>query len=137
MFKVLFGGSIIAVLMFSPVMANTPVLSGKYAFSSVVNCGSAGSGVSQTSGLLTFDPTAGTVSIVGNVIDGDPPVMRSTVATVSFSNTSGTITVNGVTYQATFGKLSRGIATYLTYIGVYSQDGHACGAEGWLSRRGA
>ena len=52
----------------------------------------------------------------------------------AYSNTDTTITIGGTTYQATYGPVnSKGIATYLSYIGVTS--GGLCEDEGWLMRQ--
>jgi hypothetical protein len=108
-----------------------PALKGGYVLTDVQLCIS-GKGVSsQITGLASFDPTSGTLKLNGYIATGDPLTLNHLKQTLSYSNSATTVTLGDTVYQVTYGKLEKGIATYLSLIAVADP----CAAQIWLSRQ--
>jgi hypothetical protein len=112
--------------------AGAPVLKGTYVITDMQNCVVASGVVNQLTGSLDFNADHGTVKIDIYQIDGNPLTMTHDTGSGTYSNTNSTFTLNGITYKVFYGRLERGIATYLSFITV-ENDG--CGYQGWLSRQ--
>lgn len=106
-----------------------PILKGGYVLTDVQNCVSGA--FSQITGLGTFDPTSGTFKLNGYLATGNPLNLTHVKQSLSYSNSGTTITLGDTVYQVTYGKLEKGIATYLSFIAA---DG-TCAAQIWLSRQ--
>ena len=133
-------GSVLLVsALSSQSLARTnPALSGKYVFTRVSQCvpnGGGAVGVEQQSGTLNFNSATGTVVADTYTAQGNPPMLTFAHESAPYSVTSTTFTLGATTYQATYGKTTKGITTYLSYIGVVSDDGSTCADEGWLSHQ--
>jgi hypothetical protein len=78
---------------------------------------------SIASGVITFDPKTGAAKLSDWHTNGSgsPPtayVLSSESATGTYSNTATTLTLGSETFEVTYGAMTGGIATYLSYIGV-------------------
>lgn len=115
---------------------SAPVLSGAYAISGIFNCTTSGGTASQITAEITFDPQAQTASIKGYRADGNPMTLtKFSHSAGAYSNTSTTLTLNGTVYQANYGALKNGIATYVSFLAVdLSQENQLCGDQYWAAR---
>ena len=109
-----------------------PILSGGYVLTAMENCLPVSSGLRNETGTLTFDPKSGTVKISVYLMSGDPLTLSQSKGATTYSNSAKTLTLGSTTYQATYGKREKGIATYVSFIAV---EGDGCGYQGWLSRQ--
>ena len=65
-----------------------------------------------------------------------PPVLSAFNGSQPYSNAAATITIGGTKYKVFYGKVTNGIATYLSYIGVVPGDGgEVCADQAWLSHQ--
>ena len=118
------------------VRKKAPVLSGAYAISGSFNCTDTSSHtVSQLTGQMTFNATAGTATIQGYRADGEPMTLTQfSHGPGPYSNTATTVTFNGTTYQANFGALKKGVATYVSLLAVdLDEENELCGDQYWLA----
>jgi len=103
--------------------AAVPVLSGTYATHFVKNCGSGILGLA--SGKWTFTGADWNYALEYN--SGAPPSSLTLVTSSStFTNTATTVTLGATTYDATYGKLVKGVATFAELIGVAGSGSTAC-----------
>lgn len=107
-----------------------PTLTGDYVLTDVQIC-TMGESQSQITGLASFDTTTGKLKLVAYMASGDPLTLNHFKQTLSYSNSATTVTLGDTVYQATYGKLANGIATYLSLIAVADP----CAAQIWLSRQ--
>jgi hypothetical protein len=107
-----------------------PVLKGGYVLTDVQLC-TAGSQSSQITGLATFSPKSGTLKLAGYIANGDPLTLTHIKQSLPYSNSATTVTLGDTVYQVTYGKLEKGIATYLSLIAAADP----CAAQIWLSRQ--
>ncbi len=125
--------AVAAVMFGTSAVADVPILSGSYVFNAVENCVASSGTFSQVSGIIKFDADTGKAEQDGFLVSGDPVTLQHFKGTGTYSNSKSTLTLDTDTFQATYGKLSKGIATYVSYIGL-SASGN-CGVQGWLSRK--
>jgi hypothetical protein len=108
----------------------TPVLSGKYVYSWIEFCPGAGPtptpSLSETSGLMTFVPATGKVSLTAQQLGGNPPVASEVGGSTTYSVTSTTLTIGSSTYKAYFGKVAAGITLYVGANGLYTGETPNC-----------
>jgi hypothetical protein len=114
------------------VPGSVPILKGSYVLTYVENCVAASGSFNQEIGSLSFSPNDGTVKIDGYVASGDPLSLNHFKGSDTYSNSGATFTIGSITYQVAYGKLEKGIATYLSFLTVAS---NGCGDQGWLSRQ--
>ena len=89
----------------------------------------------QESGLAKFDPSTLTVSYVGvrdsgstvllqltNGLQGDVFAQKNQSGSAAYSNTDSTVTINGTTYAATYGKTTKGVVGYMAIVGFSSSS---------------
>lgn len=118
-----------------PAMAAVPTLSGAYVYTSIESCYNNSWSVAHTTGTATFTPSTGTATISGYHAGGTPPTLTPVSGTISYSNTATTITLNGTTYEVSYGKATKGVATHLAFIAVVPGDsGAACSDQGTLTQ---
>jgi hypothetical protein len=128
-----------ACLFVAPAMAQSfqvetpavPILKGAYVLTDMQLCISGKGQSSQITGRATFDPTSGTLKLDGYIATGDPLLLNPLKQRLSYSNSATTITLGDTVYQVTYGKLDKGIATYLSFIAAVDP----CAAQIWLSRQ--
>jgi len=131
---VLAGCLFAATAMAQPSQAKAPavpVLKGGYVLTDTQMCISGKGQFSQITGLATFDPISGKLKLDGYSSGGDPLTLTHIKQTLSYSNSATTITLGDTVYQVTYGKLEKGIATYLSLIAAADP----CAAQIWLSRQ--
>lgn len=115
-----------------PAQANAvPVLTGDYVLTDVEVCNPNKSGPVEIIALATFNSTTGKLKLVGSVASGDPMTLNALKQTLSYSNSASTVTLGDTVYQAVYGKLSKGTATYLSLIAAADP----CAAAITLSRQ--
>jgi hypothetical protein len=134
--------------------AEPPVLSGVYDVTLAKICPAAvaqgedqalqltaGGSIAQIFGQANFLPRAGTVDLDAVVTAGDlvrlqgagkPEGQHRQQSSAGFAVTASTLTLGPDTYQARFGKLSKGIAALVVIGGL---DGSGCSEQGLLIRR--
>jgi len=96
-------------------------------------------GTKHEVGSGTFDPSTQTVTYKGVQDSGDTVLLqlsgglqgqvfteKNNSGSASYSNTNSTLTINGVTYSATYGKTTKGVASYFAAVGL---DGTGCSVE--------
>ena len=128
-----------ALLVGAPAMAQSlqgsppdvPVLSGTYAYTQVQNCVKSSGTFYQVTASATFDPKSGTFKEDGYAASDDPLTLNHVKGHASYSNSGTTLTLGDTIFQVTYGKLEKGIATYLSAIAVVN----SCGVQAWLSRQ--
>lgn len=127
----------VAVIAFgTPAMAaDAPILSGKYAANIVQNCVKSFGDLFQFSGTLDFDSSHGKVKVDGYFALNNPLELEHQQQTGSYSNGNNTLTIDTVTYKAAYGKVEKGIATFVSYIAVVPGGESNCAVQGWLSRK--
>lgn len=133
------GAAIAAFCCSAPAMAESsqaeppavPILKGDYVLTDIVNCVPGEGNVLQLTGQGSFDPTSGKFKLDGYAASGNPLVLTRSKQSLSYSNSATTITLGDTVYQVTYGKLEKGIATYLSFIAA---DG-TCASQMWLSRQ--
>lgn len=124
-----------AVAFGTPAMADVPILSGNYVINVVQNCVDLDASFAQVSGTINFDPGSGKVEQDVFAALGKPLTFQRFKQHGTYSNSKSTLTLDSNTFQATYGKLSKGIATYVSYIGLVENGPGNCGVQGWLSRK--
>jgi hypothetical protein len=107
-----------------------PALKGGYVLTDVQIC-TTGKSQSQITGLATFNTTTGKLKLDGYIATGNPLTLTHLKQTLSYSNSTTTVTLGDTVYQVTYGKLEKGVATYLSLIAVADP----CAAQIWLSRQ--
>ena len=85
----------------------------------------------QESGTVVFNPQKGIYKTDGYSVSGDPLTLTQVTGKTVYSNTESTLTLGEFTFQAAYGKLQNGIATYLSAITVVG----SCGYQIWFSRQ--
>jgi hypothetical protein len=132
--------AMVAVSLFNaPAMAQSsqartptvPILKGGYALTDVQICVSGKGLSSQITGRASFNTASGTLKLDGYIATGDPLTLTHLKQTLSYSNSTTTVTLGDTVYQVTYGKLEKGVATYLSLIAVADP----CAAQIWLSRQ--
>jgi len=108
-----------------------PILKGGYVLTDVQICVSGKGQSSQITGRASFDPASGTLKLNGYIATGDPLTLNHLRQSLSYSNSASTVTLGDTVYQVTYGKLEKGIATYLSLIAAVDP----CAAQIWLSRQ--
>ena len=127
--------TVAAVAFGTSAMADVPILSGKYVANVVENCVALDGTFSQLSGIVEFDPSSGKVDQDVSLVSGNPLNLQNLKAHGTYSNSKSTLTLDTNTFQATYGNLSKGIATYVSYIGLVENGPGNCGVQGWLSHK--
>jgi hypothetical protein len=129
-----------ALFLSAPAIAATPVLSGTYIVALGEYCWYKSQAlIDYNSGTLAFDPTTSTASFTGYVAGGGPPKLDSLSYSGTYSNTSTTLTItpsggSARTFQIFYGKVTKGIATAATFIGVNNNnDNEPCGTDATLT----
>ena len=120
----MFCGSAIAAAL--PPPKAVPKISGSYTYQWIESCFNSDggiAGVSHTAAVVNFDSTSGMATLNGFHAHGSPPVLDPISGTAAYSNTKTTLTLNGTVYEVFYGKVTKGIATSLTYIAVVDGDG--------------
>jgi hypothetical protein len=112
-------------------LASVPLLKGTYVFNQLNNCVHANGTLFQSTGSLSLNPGTGTFELDAYNAEGDPLTLDHVKQHGTFSNSGKTITFGTATYQVTYGKLEKGIATYLAFIAA--ADG--CASQISLSRQ--
>ena len=108
-----------------------PTLKGDYVLTDAVMCTPGKGGFSEVTGLATFDPKTGKLKLEGYSAGGDPVKLSHVKQTLPYTNSASTVTFGDTVYQATYGTIKKGIATYLSLIVAADP----CAAQVWLSRR--
>jgi hypothetical protein len=131
----MFCGSAFAAV--APPPKSVPAVSGSYTYTWIESCFNTNgslAGVSHTTGVATFDSGSGMASLSGFTAQGSPPVLTTISGTAPYSNTKTTITIDGQAYDVFYGKVTKGVATSLTYIAVVNGDGgDKCSDQAQLS----
>jgi hypothetical protein len=131
----MFCGSAVAAV--TPLPKSVPAVSGSYTYTWIESCFNTNgslAGVSHTTGIVTFDSESGMASLSGFTAQGSPPVLTTISGTAAYSNTKTTITIDGQSYDVFYGKVTKGVATTLTYIAVVNGDsGAKCSDQAQLS----
>jgi len=121
----------------TPPPKAVPAVSGTYTYTWIESCFNTNgtlAGVSHTTGTLAADSGSGMATLNGFTAQGSPPVLTTISGTAAYSNTKTTITINGQTYDVFYGKVTKGVATSLTYIAVVDGDsGAKCSDQAQLS----
>ncbi len=94
-------------------------------------------------GLASFDPTTLTVTFSGKKDHGSNVLLQTSgglqgsmiaekteSGSGSYSNTATTVTLSGATYNATYGKSSKGVVEYFALVGL---DSAGCSVEWQLT----
>lgn len=114
-----------------------PIISGAYFYTWSEYCtNSDGSGFSfsRITANASFDSGTGIVTVNGYKATGNPPTLTSFSGSGSVSITKNSITFNGTTFPALV-KVKKGVAIYVSYIGVEPGDGDAiCAQQGVISQ---
>ena len=108
-----------------------PKIDGNYVMSDMEICNPGKNGPVVISGLATFNSTTGKLKLVGSVASGDPMTLNPLKQTLSYSNSATSVTLGDTVYQAIYGKLANGVATYLSLIAAADP----CAAQITLSRQ--
>ena len=108
-----------------------PTLKGAYVLTDTLMCVPGKGGFTQLSGLATFDPQSGKLKLDGYSAGGDPVTLNHVRQTLPYTNSASTVTFGDTVYQATYGKIEKGVATYLSLIAAADP----CAAQVWLSRK--
>ncbi|MGD0191362.1 MAG: hypothetical protein ABSD74_11530 [Rhizomicrobium sp.] len=128
-------GLLASVCAFSPAFAgHVPVLSGNYVYTADQACyGQGGTWeFNQTTAIANFNPSTGTATLNGYQSSGAPPTLSPLSDSSSYSNTATTITVNGTTFEAFYGKASKKVASYVSFIGINGGQGATCEYHAWM-----
>jgi hypothetical protein len=119
-----------------PSTAKPPVLSGSYVYSWSESCLTPALATSVASGLASFDSTTGTATLKdwNTSHSGNKYVLLSESGSATYSNTATTLTfnpgtANATTYKVTYGAVTGGIATYVSYVGVVVDSENASCAD--------
>lgn len=115
--------AIVAFAIGSPPSAraetgNVPVLSGTYIFNATQNCLPVANDLQNITGTMSFDPKTGKMNLVEYVTSGNPLTLEKGKGTQSYSNSASTFTLGTTTFQAFYGKRTKGIATSFSFIGL-------------------
>jgi len=97
---------------------SVPVLSGTYVFDATQNCLPVTNDLQNITGTMTFDPKTGKMNLLEYITSGNPLTLEKGKGTQSYSNSATTFTLGTTTFQAFYGKRSKGIATSFSFIGV-------------------
>lgn len=108
-----------------------PTLKGAYVLTDAVMCTPGKGGFSEVTGLATFDPKSGKLKLEGYSAGGDPVTLSHVKQTLPYTNSASTVTFGDTVYQATYGTIEKGIATYLSLIVAADP----CASQVWLSRK--
>ena len=122
----------------------TPVLSGKYVYSSEQVCTSTQSSISFDSGTIDINAPLGKFTITFSHTGGSYPgstgnqsfSLSQNLGKGTYSNTATTLTIKpqgspSQVYQASYGGVkSTGIASYAVLVSI--SDGGQCENRGWL-----
>jgi len=108
-----------------------PKIDGNYVLTDIEVCNPGKTGPVIISGLATFNSATGKLKLVGSVAGGDPMTLDPLKQTLSYSNSATTVTLGDTVYQAIYGKLANGIATYFSLIAAADP----CAAQATLSRQ--
>jgi hypothetical protein len=129
-----------ALFLGAPAVAATPVLSGTYVMSLGEYCWYDSQAlIDYNSGTITFDPNTAAASFTGYVAHGGPPALDSLSYAGTYSNTSTTLTItpsggSARTFQISYGKLTKGIATSASFIGVNDNNSNEpCGTDATIT----
>jgi len=108
-----------------------PVLKGTYILTQVDNCVKSAGAFYQITATVDFDPKTGTYKLDGYSAADDPLTLSHIKGNATYSNSGSTFTLGDTTLQAFYGKLDKGVATYVSAIAVLD----SCGYQIWMSRQ--
>jgi hypothetical protein len=110
-----------AAIMFFCVPAMAASVSGKYIYNRTEICFDPNTGLSASaamfSGILAFDGS-GTVTLSTFHAGGWPLNLNTESGNEPYSTTDSTITLGGETFQAAYGGVKSGVASFVSFIAV-------------------
>lgn len=108
-----------------------PQIDGNYVLTDIEVCNPGKTGPVIITALASFNSTTGKLKLAGTVASGDPMTLNALKQSLSYSNSSSSVTLGDTVYQAIYGKLDKGVATYLSLIAAADP----CAAQATLSRQ--